>query len=47
VSPFSFTGSDAARLNEFDVEAQLRGPVQGIELRSSAPRGELLHLNGY
>jgi phosphatidylserine/phosphatidylglycerophosphate/cardiolipin synthase-like enzyme len=39
--------SEAARLNEFDVEAQLGGRVQGLELRSSAPGGELMHLKGY
>jgi len=38
---------EAARLSEFDVEAQLGGPVQGLELRSSAPGGELMHLKGY
>jgi phosphatidylserine/phosphatidylglycerophosphate/cardiolipin synthase-like enzyme len=39
--------SEAARLSELDVEAQLGGRVQGLELRSSAPRGELMHLKGY
>ena len=39
--------SEAARLSEFDVEAQLGGRVQGLELRSSAPGGELMHLKGY
>jgi hypothetical protein len=29
------------------VEAQLGGEVQGIELRSNAPGGELMHLKGY
>jgi phosphatidylserine/phosphatidylglycerophosphate/cardiolipin synthase-like enzyme len=38
---------EAARLSEFDVEAQLGGRVQGLELRSSAPGGELMHLKGY
>ena len=33
---------EAARLSEFDVEAQLGGRVQGLELRSSAPGGELM-----
>ena len=39
--------SEAARLSDFDVEAQLGGRVQGLELRSSAPDGELMHLKGY
>jgi phosphatidylserine/phosphatidylglycerophosphate/cardiolipin synthase-like enzyme len=39
--------SEAVRLNEFDVEAQLGGRVQGLGLRSSAPGGELMHLKGY
>jgi phosphatidylserine/phosphatidylglycerophosphate/cardiolipin synthase-like enzyme len=39
--------SEAARLNEFDVETQLGGRAPGIELRSSAPGGELMHLKGY
>jgi phosphatidylserine/phosphatidylglycerophosphate/cardiolipin synthase-like enzyme len=39
--------SEAARLSEFDVEAQLGGRVQGLEIRSSAPGGELMHLKGY
>jgi phosphatidylserine/phosphatidylglycerophosphate/cardiolipin synthase-like enzyme len=38
---------EAARLSESDVEAQLRGPVQGLEIRSKAPGGELMHLKGY
>jgi phosphatidylserine/phosphatidylglycerophosphate/cardiolipin synthase-like enzyme len=38
--------SEAARLSEFDVEAQLGERVQGLEIRSSAPGGEL-HLKGY
>jgi hypothetical protein len=37
----------AARLSEFDVEAQLGGRRQGLELRSSAPGGELMHPKGY
>jgi hypothetical protein len=37
--------SEAARPSEFDVEAQLGGRVQGLEIRSSAPGGELMHLN--
>jgi phosphatidylserine/phosphatidylglycerophosphate/cardiolipin synthase-like enzyme len=39
--------SEAARLSEFGVEAQLGGRVQGLEIRSSAPGGELMHLKGY
>jgi phosphatidylserine/phosphatidylglycerophosphate/cardiolipin synthase-like enzyme len=39
--------SEAARLSEFDLAAQLGGRVQGLELRSSAPGGELMHLKGY
>jgi phosphatidylserine/phosphatidylglycerophosphate/cardiolipin synthase-like enzyme len=39
--------SEAARLNEFDVEAQLRAQVRGLELPSSAPGAELMHLKGY
>jgi phosphatidylserine/phosphatidylglycerophosphate/cardiolipin synthase-like enzyme len=39
--------SEATRLSEYDVEAQLGGPVRDIELRSSTPGGELMHLKGY
>ena len=39
--------SEAARLSEFDVEAQLGGRLRGLELRSSALGGELMHLKGY
>jgi hypothetical protein len=35
--------SEAARLSDFDVEAQLGGQVQGLEIRSNAPGGELMH----
>jgi phosphatidylserine/phosphatidylglycerophosphate/cardiolipin synthase-like enzyme len=38
---------EAARLSEFDVTAQLGGQVQGLEIRSKAPGGELMHLKGY
>jgi phosphatidylserine/phosphatidylglycerophosphate/cardiolipin synthase-like enzyme len=38
---------EAARLSDFGVEAQLGGPVHGLELRSKAPGGELMHLKGY
>jgi hypothetical protein len=34
-------------LGDFDVEAQLGGRIQGIELRSTAMGGELLHLKGF
>jgi hypothetical protein len=37
----------AAKVGDFDVEAQLGGRLQGIELRSNAPGGELMHLKGY
>jgi hypothetical protein len=37
--------SEAARLGEFDVEAQLGG--RGLEIRSNAVGGELMHLKGY
>ena len=37
---------EAARLSEFDVTAQLGGQVQGLEIRSKAPGGELMHLKG-
>jgi phosphatidylserine/phosphatidylglycerophosphate/cardiolipin synthase-like enzyme len=39
--------SEAARLSEFDVEAQLGSRVHGLELRSNVPGGELMHLKGY
>jgi hypothetical protein len=38
--------SEAARLSDFDVEAQLPGRVQGLEIRSNARGGEL-HQKGY
>ena len=34
----------AAKVGDFDVQAQLGGRVQGLELRSNAPGGELMHL---
>jgi phosphatidylserine/phosphatidylglycerophosphate/cardiolipin synthase-like enzyme len=37
----------AAKVGDFDVDTQLGGPIQGIELRSNAPGGELMHLKGY
>jgi phosphatidylserine/phosphatidylglycerophosphate/cardiolipin synthase-like enzyme len=37
----------AAKVGDYDVEAQLGGRVQGIELRSNSPGGELMHLKGY
>ena len=37
----------AERVGEFDVEAQLGGRIQGLEVRSKAPGGELMHLKGY
>jgi phosphatidylserine/phosphatidylglycerophosphate/cardiolipin synthase-like enzyme len=39
--------SMAEKVGEFDVEAQLGSRVQGIEIRSSAPGGELMHLKGF
>ena len=39
--------SMAEKVGDFDVEAQLGGRVQGIELRSSQPGGELMHLKGF
>ena len=39
--------SEAARLSDFDVAAQLGGRVPGLEVRSNAPGGELMHLKGY
>jgi phosphatidylserine/phosphatidylglycerophosphate/cardiolipin synthase-like enzyme len=39
--------SEAARLSEYDVKAQLGSRVQGLELLSSTPGGELMHLKGY
>jgi phosphatidylserine/phosphatidylglycerophosphate/cardiolipin synthase-like enzyme len=38
--------SEAARLSDFDVEAQLPGRVQGLEILSNAPGGELMHQKG-
>jgi phosphatidylserine/phosphatidylglycerophosphate/cardiolipin synthase-like enzyme len=38
---------EAARLSEFDVTSQLGRQVQGLEIRSKAPGGELMHLKGY
>jgi phosphatidylserine/phosphatidylglycerophosphate/cardiolipin synthase-like enzyme len=37
----------AARVGDFDVEAQLGGRVQGLQVRSNSPGGELMHLKGY
>jgi phosphatidylserine/phosphatidylglycerophosphate/cardiolipin synthase-like enzyme len=39
--------SEAARLSEFDIEAQLGGQVRGMGIRSKAAGGELMHLKGY
>ncbi|HEY3620921.1 MAG TPA: hypothetical protein VGL12_00705 [Roseiarcus sp.] len=38
---------EAARLSEFDVEAQLGGRIEGLDIRSNSPGGELMHLKGY
>jgi phosphatidylserine/phosphatidylglycerophosphate/cardiolipin synthase-like enzyme len=39
--------SEAARLSDVDVEAQLGGHVEGLDIRSNSPGGELMHLKGY
>jgi phosphatidylserine/phosphatidylglycerophosphate/cardiolipin synthase-like enzyme len=39
--------SMAEKVGDFDVEAQLGGRVQGLEIRSSTPGGELMYLKGY
>jgi hypothetical protein len=36
----------AHKVADFDVEAQLGGRVQGIEIRSNSPGGELMRLKG-
>jgi phosphatidylserine/phosphatidylglycerophosphate/cardiolipin synthase-like enzyme len=37
----------AEKVGVFDLEAQLGGPVRGIEIRSNALGGELMQPNGY
>jgi phosphatidylserine/phosphatidylglycerophosphate/cardiolipin synthase-like enzyme len=37
----------AARVGDHDVEAQLGGRIQGLEIRSKSPGGELMHLKDY
>ncbi len=37
----------AAKVGRYDVEAQLGGQVQGLEIRSNSPGDELMHLKGY
>ena len=37
----------AVRVGEADVQAQLAGRLQGIEIRPNAPGDELMHLKGY
>ena len=37
----------AAKVADYDVEAQLGGPVTGLEIRSKPPGGELMHLKDY
>jgi phosphatidylserine/phosphatidylglycerophosphate/cardiolipin synthase-like enzyme len=37
----------AERVGDADIEAQLGGRVQGLEIPSNAPGGELMHLKGY
>lgn len=39
--------NEAANVGDYDVDAQLGGRVQGLEVRSKAPGGELMHLKGY
>jgi phosphatidylserine/phosphatidylglycerophosphate/cardiolipin synthase-like enzyme len=39
--------SMAERVGDVGVETQLGGRVPGLELRSSAPGGELMHLKGF
>jgi phosphatidylserine/phosphatidylglycerophosphate/cardiolipin synthase-like enzyme len=39
--------SMAERVGDVDVEAQLGGRVQSLEIRSNAPGGEFMHLKGY
>ena len=39
--------SMAEKVGDFDVEVQLGGRVPGLEIRSSAPGGELMHSKGY
>jgi hypothetical protein len=39
--------NEAANVGDYDVDAQLGGRVQGLEVRSKAPGGELTHLKGY
>lgn len=37
---------EAARLRDFDIDARLDARPQGLEIRSNAPGGELMHLKG-
>ena len=37
----------AVRVGEADVQAQLAGRLQGIEIRPNLPGDELIHLKGY
>jgi phosphatidylserine/phosphatidylglycerophosphate/cardiolipin synthase-like enzyme len=37
----------AEKVGALDLEAELGGPVRGIEIRSNALGGELMHLKGY
>jgi hypothetical protein len=39
--------SMASGVGDLDVEGQLGGVASGVELRSSRPSGELMHLKGY
>jgi phosphatidylserine/phosphatidylglycerophosphate/cardiolipin synthase-like enzyme len=37
----------AERVGDVDIEAQLGGRVQGLDIRSKVPGSELMHLKGY
>jgi phosphatidylserine/phosphatidylglycerophosphate/cardiolipin synthase-like enzyme len=37
----------AAKVGDYDVDAELGGPIHGLEIRSKSPGGELMHLKDY
>jgi phosphatidylserine/phosphatidylglycerophosphate/cardiolipin synthase-like enzyme len=37
----------AAKVGDYDVEAQLGGPIHGLEIRSKSAGGELMHLKDH
>jgi phosphatidylserine/phosphatidylglycerophosphate/cardiolipin synthase-like enzyme len=37
----------ATKVGDYDVAAQLGGRIQGLEIRSKSPGGELMHLKDY